>query len=86
MKNYILQNLIAIDQLANTLLAGYADETLSSRAWRAEVKGTLFGKIFRPSIDALFFIFEKDHCYKSYLSEIKRKQYPTYFRRKYSNE
>lgn len=31
---YWKQVLIALDQLLNTLFRGYADETLSSRAWR----------------------------------------------------
>lgn len=81
---YVFQNLLALDQLANTILAGYADETLSSRAWRAEQSGAYWGRIFRPLIDALFHVFEKEHCYKSYLSEINRTQFPKYFRRKFN--
>lgn len=72
---YVKQNLIAIDQLVNTLLGGHADETLSSRAYRAEVKGRFFGRIMRPVIDSIFF-FDKDHCYNSYVSELNRNQYP----------
>lgn len=30
------QVLIAIDQLANAIIGGWADETLSSRAWRED--------------------------------------------------
>ena len=30
------QILIAIDQLANAVIGGWADETLSSRAWRED--------------------------------------------------
>lgn len=70
---WIKQNLISFDQFINTLLGGYADETLSARAWRTEQKGKIFGKFFRPLIDTLLF-FDKDHCYKSYLSELNRKQ------------
>lgn len=76
MAHYIKQNLIAIDQLVNTLLGGYADETLSSRAYRTEVKGRIMGKIMRPVIDFIFF-FDKDHCYNAYVSELNRKQYPS---------
>lgn len=76
MANYLKQNLIAIDQLVNTLLGGYADETLSSRAYRAEAKGRIMGRIMRPTIDAIFF-FDKDHCYNAYISELNRKQYPS---------
>ena len=66
-----LQNAIALDQFGNTLLGGWADETLSSRAYRAERDGRIFGKIFRPLIDTLFFL-EKAHCKNAYLSEIRR--------------
>lgn len=71
MLHYLLQNLIAIDQLANTLLAGWADETLSSRAYRADRDGRLFGKVFRPLIDLLFF-WQDQHCRDAYLSELGR--------------
>lgn len=73
------QFLIALDQLFNTILCGYADETLSARAWRAEKKGKILGKIFRPLIDLLFF-FQEDHCYKSYLSEVQKRQFPREYR------
>jgi hypothetical protein len=73
MKQYILNLLIGIDQFANTLLAGEPDETLSARAWRAEQGNNIFGKIFRPTIDLLFW-FDIDHCYRSYLAEKTRKQ------------
>ncbi len=78
LKNYLFHNLLAIDQLANTLSGGHADETLSSRSYRADIKGRLFGKVFRRMIDFLFF-FEKNHCYFAYMSEIKRKQLPPEF-------
>lgn len=73
--DYILQILVAIDQVFNALLGGMADETLSSRAYRAEQKGKIFGKFFRPLIDTLLF-FDKAHCFGSYLSEKSRKQFP----------
>lgn len=80
LKNYILQNLIGIDQQLNAILGGYADETLSSRAWRMYEKGKIFGKIFKPLIDTLLW-FDPDHCYQSYLSEKNRRQLPPEFRR-----
>ena len=73
---YIKNNLIAFDQGLNTLLGGYPDETLSSRAYRLEQKGKLFGRLFRPLIDLLFF-WQDEHCYEAYLSELNRKQFPT---------
>jgi hypothetical protein len=79
MKKRILQILIAFDQFLNTLLGGYADETLSARAWRTEQEGKFFGKFFRPLIDTILF-FDSQHCYTSYLSEKERKQYPKHYR------
>ena len=75
------QLLIAIDQLANVLLSAvflprekaYADETLSSHAYRMDVKGTR--KWPRKLIDTLLF-FDKNHCEESFLSERMGRQLP----------
>jgi hypothetical protein len=76
----LLQILIAIDQLLNTILyAGWADETLSAAAFRKEQKGITSGKILRPIIDKIFF-FDESHCFNAHLAEVKRKQYPSYYR------
>ena len=66
------QVLIAIDQLLNALLGGYADESLSSRAYRLSQEGFTWPKTF---IDTLLW-FDEDHCYESYLAEIHRRQLP----------
>ena len=66
------QILIALDQLANTLLGGMADETLSARAWRTQSPLHLL-------IDAIFFWDRqgpKRHCQLSYESEVLRSQLP----------
>jgi len=63
---------IAIDQLANAILGGMADETLSARAHRT-------GSAWEPVIDALFW-WQDDHCFQSYLSEKERKQMPQEYR------
>lgn len=65
--------LIAADQLVNALLAGWPDETLSSRAWRWEKDGVRSWP--RRVIDRLFF-WEKNHCYQSYISEREGRQLP----------
>lgn len=65
--------LIAADQLLNALLAGWPDETLSSRAYRWEQNGVRSWP--RRVIDRLFF-WEKQHCYQSYLSEREGRQLP----------
>lgn len=75
---YALYNLIALDQLFNTILGGHPDETLSSRAYRTEQKGRLFGRLFRPLIDGIFF-WQTTHCYNGYLSEKLRRQLPDNF-------
>lgn len=80
MKFYVLQTLIALDQLANALLFGHADETLSARAWRASQAGKTWGVAIRATIDALFFIItlgrDKNHCWAAYQSEVERRQLP----------
>lgn len=78
MKAYLFQWLLLIDQGLNVLLGGMADETLSSRAYRADRGGKLFGKFFRPLIDKLFF-WDKDHCRYAYLAEVHKKQLPPNF-------
>ena len=72
-----IQVLLALDQLANTLIGGYADESLSSHAWRMQARGKT--NVWRWLIDHLFF-WQKDHCYQAYLSEKKRTQLPPEFR------
>lgn len=67
------QVLIAFDQLVNALCGGWADETLSSRAWRWYVSG----KRLWPCVwlDRLFF-WDSHHCRESYESERRRLQMP----------
>ena len=77
-RNYFHQLGIAIDQLLNTLLAGHADETLSARAWRMQDVKRRWS-IARKTIDLLFF-WQKDHCYKSYVSELQRNHMPSKYR------
>ncbi len=82
-KNYILQMLIAVDQLFNTFLAGYADETLSSRCYR--LKRDKVTSIPCNIIDAIFFFDTrrgKQHCQLAYESEKKRYHLPAEMRKK----
>jgi hypothetical protein len=79
----ILNVLIALDQLAWVLLTlgrGLPDETISAALWRMEQQGKIAGRIFRPLVDFLFRLIEKDHCYKSWLSEIQRSQLPSAYK------
>jgi hypothetical protein len=69
----VKQVLIAIDQLANTLFGGFADETLSARCWREQ--RTMAIRI----IDTQFF-FDPNHCENSWRSEVLRLQLPKGYR------
>lgn len=70
------QILIALDQLANTLIGGYADETISARAHRCGWQRT------ERVIDWLFLaVFnEFDHCRNAYTSELLRAHLPKGYR------
>jgi len=76
MKRYLLQLLIALDQLATTMIGGWADETLSSYAWRLERDGKPWGRITRPAIDFLFLWQGPGHCRRAYHQERTRAQCP----------
>lgn len=69
---------VAFDQLLNTLLGGYADETLSARAWRHHLDGSRTWP--RWIIDHLFF-WQTNHCKEAYESELLRKQLPDIYRK-----
>ena len=75
-----MQVLIALDQLLNALLFGYADETLSARCYRAHRDGKVFGKLFMRPIDLLFFWQGPGHCKNAYIKEFERKNYPEEYR------
>ena len=66
------QFLIAFDQLVNTVAGGWADETLSARAWRRGLTHPGWDAA-RMVIDLLFF-WQPDHCQAAYLSERNRKK------------
>lgn len=70
------QVLVAIDQLLNTMIGGYADETLSSRAHRRRIRGK--GGVAWV-IDHIFF-WQDEHCKTAYESELERAQLPVEFR------
>lgn len=72
---YWLNVLISLDQLANALLGGFPDETLSSVAYRMSVTKDSHWRwqVARSTIDSLFW-FEEDHCHKAFLAEINRAQ------------
>ena len=71
------QFLIAFDQLVNTVIYikgdgfGFADETLSARAWRLRALSPTPYKI----INAMFF-WQENHCLEAYESEMLNRQLP----------
>jgi len=74
MKHWLRQTVISFDQLVNAFLfGGWADETLSSRAYRE------FPRLAKI-IDLLFW-FDPEHCKTSYMSEAFRAQLPPEFRK-----
>lgn len=77
--NYFYKLAIAVDQLANVIVGGYPDETLSARTWRKSKESKKW-EMFRFFVDLIFF-FDPDHCFTSYLSEQDRKHYPAYYRK-----
>ena len=78
-KKWIFQILIGIDQLANTIAGGYADETLSSRAHRMRQKGQNCWRWTAGFIDMLFF-WQAGHCFAAYKREHERKDLPHEYR------
>ncbi len=60
---------IAVDQLANTLLRGWPDETFSARCWR--LKDRQPWRLLRWLVDGLARLCgDRDHCRVSYESEL----------------
>ena len=64
---------VAFDQLLNTLFAGFADETLSSRAHRLSVER---GRHWPKRIIDLLFFWQSEHCKTAYESELSRAHLP----------
>lgn len=78
MRHYLLQLLIALDQLGCVLFGGWADETISSYLYRLDRDGKRAGRALRPFVDrtaqALF--RQTEHCRKAYDEERTRAQLP----------
>ena len=72
------QVLVALDQVVNTLIGGWADETLSSRAYRHKKDGSRLWPAW--IIDHIFF-WQEEHCRSAYESELERTQLPVELRK-----
>jgi hypothetical protein len=68
-RSYWFSVLIALDQLLNALLYGDPDETLSSRAGKAMLRGDRWGCVFCRVLDWI----DRDHCRKSMIPDEGRK-------------
>ena len=77
--NWLHQVLVALDQLINAILNGFADETLSSRAYRAQLKGHRYFGWTANAINALFY-WQANHCRGAFVAERERRQLPPEFR------
>ena len=78
-RHRLKQTAIAIDQLVNAALAaGWADETLSARAWRLDGTKRRW-TVARRAIDAIFF-WQAGHCRSAWMAEQKRLQLPPAYR------
>lgn len=75
MKTYLLNLAVGVDQLANALIGGSADETLSARAHRMRAKRQRWWGWTANAIDRMFF-WQRDHCLKAHLAELQRAQLP----------
>lgn len=66
MSRYLHNVLVSVDQLANTLLAGYPDETLSARSWRCRDK-----KSWAIMVKVINFLAHNSHhCELAFTKEI----------------
>lgn len=78
-KSRLWQSLVALDQLVNaSILNGWADETISARAYRAREHGSRWGFV-ADWIDRLMFL-DPDHCHQAYLALVQRQNQPAEYR------
>lgn len=82
-RDWLFQLGIAADQLLNVLCSplqagAWADETMSSRAYRMDRDGRPWGRLLRPVIDVLFAWqrAEGGHCRRAYERERIRMHLP----------
>lgn len=69
---YFLRVLIALDQFANALAAGWPDETISARCWRL-APTSRFWSAARKVVDTFFY---EGHCRDAFEEERQSLQLP----------
>ncbi len=77
-REHLRQVAIAIDQVGNTLLGGFADETLSSRLYRNGER-YWYARAGRWALDLLLSPRLRNHCHRAYCSEVERRHFPPCF-------
>ena len=73
------QFMIALDQLINTVCRGWADETISARAYRNSANGKPKWQRIETVINAIFF-WEANHCKAAFHIELERRHLPAGYR------
>lgn len=68
---------LALTRLGNAITGGMAEESMSSRAWRAESNRKVWGRITRPTIDAAAALLgDLGHCERAYKSDRNKPALP----------
>lgn len=68
--------LLALDYLLNTMLGGWHDEWVSTRAWRLRNQSRVWG-FMRAAIDGVARACgQKNHCFWSYVSDQMHRALP----------
>jgi hypothetical protein len=68
---------LALTRLGNAITGGLAEESMSSRAWRAEGNRKAWGRITRPAIDAVAALLgDRGHCERAYHSDRNKPALP----------
>jgi hypothetical protein len=77
MQHWAFHVALAIDQLVNALLGGYADESLSARAYRR--RSEPLWRLLVRLLDWMFF-WHAAHCEGAYWAEKKGRHLPKEYR------
>lgn len=83
-RSWLHEVLVAFDQTINAVLGGYADETISARAYRLGLRDQCAGRwgrwrVMWVAVDVLFF-WQAAHCERAYNSEQARLGLPPEYR------
>ena len=77
-RRWVMNMLIALDQLGNSMMGGSPDETISSRSARAAQKGHRWGRWMCKGLNWL----DPNHCEDAIRSEVERTHLPEELRKR----